>query len=169
MRKMRILQGLLVGGLLFAGSAMAEMKIGILDLGKVVDNSPQATEIRESLQREAQKRERDLRAKVEQLQKLEEKFKRDSAVMSDSEVRRLERDILSRQRKLSSEKKDHEAEMSLRLNEEREKLYKHISEVVRKIGKQDGYDVILTPQSVAYFDPKLDISDKVLSQLKTSR
>jgi outer membrane protein len=89
--------------------------------------------------------------------------------MSESEARRLERDILSRQRKLGSEKKDHEAEMSLRLNEEREKLYKHISEVVRKIGKDEGFDLILTPQSVAYFNPKIDISDQVLSRLKRSR
>jgi outer membrane protein len=166
MSKTRMIQGLLLGGLLMAGSASAEMKIGYLDVTRVAEESPQYINARKSLQRELDKREQDLRAKAEQLKKLEEKFKRDSAVMSESEVRRLERDILSRQRKLKNSRDEYRDELSLRQNEERQKLLRKVAEVVRKIGKDEGFDLILTPESVAYFNPKIDISDKVLARLK---
>ncbi len=169
MRKTRILQGLLLGGLLIAGPASAEMKVGFLDVSRVAEESPQYAEARKSLQRELEKRENDLRAKAEQLSKLEEKFKRDSAVMGESELQRLERDILSRQRKLKNSRDEYRDELSLRQNEERKKLLREVAEVVRKIGKEEGFDLILTPESVAYFNPKIDISDKVLSRLKNSR
>jgi len=169
MKKTRMVQAALLGGLLIAGSAFAEMKVGYLDVTRVAEESPQYAKARKALQRELDQREKDLRAKAEQLQKLEEKFKRDSAVMSESEARRLERDILSRQRKLKNSRDEYRDELSLRQNDERKKLLRKVAEVVRKIGKEEGFDLILTPESVAYFNPKIDISDKVLSRLKNSR
>ena len=169
MKQTRILRYLLLGGLLIAAPAMAEMKVGFLDVSRVAEESPQYAKARKALQRELDKREKDLRAKAEQLKKLEEKFKRDSAMMKESEVRRLERDILSRQRKLKNARDEYRDELSLRQNDERKKLLRKVAEVVRKIGKEEGFDLILTPEAVAYFDPKIDISDKVLSRLKNNR
>jgi outer membrane protein len=77
----------------------------------------------------------------------------------------LERDILSRQRKLKNARDEYRDELSLRQNEERNKLLRQVSEVVREIGKNEGYDLILT-EGVAYFSKNVDLSDKVLSQLK---
>jgi outer membrane protein len=148
------------------GLAAAQSKIGYLDLTRVAEESPQYVAARKDLQKELERRENDLRSKAEQLKKLEEKFQRDAAVMSDSEAKRLERDILSRQRKLKNSRDEYRDELSLRQNEERNKLLRQVAEVVRAIGKEEGFDLILTPESVAYFDKKIDISDKVLSRLK---
>jgi len=168
-RKTTALLGALLGGLLVCGSASAEMKIGYLNFTRVLEDSPQYAAARKSLQAEKEQKERDLNAKIEQLKKLEEKAKRDAAVMSSAEVQRLERDIRTRQRKLKNTADEYNDEMSLRLNEERKKLYLHIKEVVRKIGKEEGFDLIVTPESVAYANDKIDITDKVLSRLNRSR
>jgi outer membrane protein len=151
---------------LLPGLAVAQTKIGYLDLTRVAEESPQYVAARKDLQQELERREADLRSKAEQLQKLEEKFQRDAAVMSDAEVKRLERDIIARQRKLKNSRDEYRDELSLRQNEERNKLLRQVAEVVREIGKEEGFDLILTPESVAYFDKKIDISDKVLSRLK---
>ncbi len=160
------LMSLFLSTLLLASPAVAELKIGYLDLSRVLEDSPQYAAARKSLQKELDRRERDLRAKAEQLKKLEDKFKRDSKVMSEGEARRLERDILTRQRQLKNSRDEYRDELSLRQNEERKKLLQEVAEVVKQIGKDEGFDLILTPESVAYRSPRVDISDKVLSRLK---
>ncbi len=162
------LSGLLLGALLLAAPVSAETKIGYLDLGRVLEDSPQYASARNALKKELDRRERELKSKADQLRKLEEKLKRDAKVMSESEARRLERDILTRQRQLKNTRDEFRDELTLRQNEERKKLLQEVAEVVKKIGKQEGYDLILTPESVAYRNPQLDISDKVLQHLKSS-
>lgn len=159
--------GALIGSAMMASPVAAELKIGYLDVSRVAEESPQYQAARKDLQKELQRRENDLRSKAEKLKKLEDKFKRDSAVMSESEMKRLERDILSRQRKLKNARDEYRDELSLRQNEERNKLLRQVGEVVREIGKKDGYDLILT-DGVAYYSKKMDLSDKVLSRLKSS-
>jgi outer membrane protein len=151
----------------WVGQAGADTKVGYLDVTRVAEESPQYVAARKSLQKELERRENDLRGKAEQLQKLEEKLQRDAAVMSESEVQRLERDIIARQRKLKNARDEYRDELSLRQNEERAKLLKQVAEVVREIGKKEGYDLIIT-EGVAYFSKGVDISDKVLSRLKSS-
>ncbi len=159
--------GAVLGALLLSSPLAAETKIGYLDVARVAEESPQYKAARKDLQRELERRENDLRSKAEQLKKLEEKLQRDSAVMSDSEAKRLERDILSRQRQLKNSRDEYRDELSLRQNEERNKLLREVGEVVKAIGKQEGYDLILT-DGVAYYSKSMDLSDKVLERLKSS-
>jgi outer membrane protein len=169
MKKTGILLGILLSGLLMAGTASAEMRVGYFNVTKVVKESPQYQKMESILEKEKDKRRRDLQAKADQIKKLEEKYTRDAAVMSESEVNRLRRDIESRSRKLKNELEEQDAQVRMIGKEELDKIYKLVSEVLREIVKQEGYDLILTPQSVAYFNPKLDISDKVLTALKNAR
>lgn len=167
MRKTITLLVVLFGSLLYAVHAAAETKVGYLDVTRVTEESPQYVSARKSLQKELDRREGDLRSKAEQLKKLEKKLQRDAKVMSESELKRLERDIMSRQRKLKNSRDEYRDELTLRQNEERNKLLRQVAEVVRTIGKEEGFDLILT-DGVAYASKKVDISDKVLKRLKKS-
>jgi outer membrane protein len=158
---------LLLGSLLFAGQALAEIKVGYLDVIRVAEESPQFRAASKTLKQEAERRESDLRAQVEKLKKLEEQYKKDAKVLSDAELKRLERDILARQRKLKNQRDEYRDEFSMRQNEERNKLMRQVAEVVRAIGKEERFDLILT-DGVAYHSRGVDISDRVLSRLKES-
>ena len=165
MRKTTALFSVLLGVLLLSGQAAAETKVGYLNVSRVTEESPQYQAARKALQRDLDRREKDLRAKAGKLKKLEGKLKRDGATMSASELKKLERDILSRQRKLKNARDEARDELALRQNEERNKLMRQVAEVVKDIGKQKGFDLILT-DGVAYSSKKVDISDQVLSRLK---
>jgi outer membrane protein len=161
----------LIGGLLVAlcvsGPAGAGTKIGYLDVTRVAEESPQYQAARKSLQDDLERRENDLRVKAQQLKTKEDKLQRDAAVMSDSEAKRIERDIVALRRKLQNSRDEYRDELSLRQNEERAKLLRQVAEVVKAIGKEEGYDLILT-DGVAYYSKGMDISDRVLTRLKQS-
>jgi outer membrane protein len=150
---------------LLSGQAAAETKVGYLNVSRVTEESPQYQAARKALQRDLDRREKDLRAKAGKLKKLENKLQRNGATMSASELKKLERDILSRQRKLKNARDEARDELALRQNEERNKLMRQVAEVVKAIGKEKGFDLILT-DGVAYSSKKVDISDQVLSRLK---
>lgn len=168
MKKTIALLAVLFGGLMVSAQAAAETKVGYLNVTRVTEDSPQYLSARKVLQKELDRRESDLRSKAEKLKKLEDKLQRDAKVMSESELKRLERDIISRQRKLKNARDEYRDELTLRQNEERNKLLRKVAEVVRAIGKEEGFDLILT-EGVAYSSKKVDISDKVLRRLKQGK
>lgn len=146
-------------------SSAAGAQIGYLDVTRVAEESPQYQAARQSLQGELERREKDLRRMADQLKDKEEKLQRNVSVMSDAESKKIEREIIALRRKLQNSRDEFRDELSLRQNEERTKLLRQVAEVVKTIGKEENFDLILT-EGVAYASKNVDISDKVLSKLK---
>lgn len=165
--KKSIILGVLLFTLsIFAGGVCAESyRIGFVNATKVFEESEQYKEARAKLQSEFSRREKDLLSSQKQLKQLEEKLQRDGSVMSESEAKRLERDILSRRRKLKNSQTEFREDLNLRQNEEFKKLRAQIREVIQKVGKSEGIDLIVS-DGVVYFSKKIDISDLVLKKLK---
>lgn len=139
--------------------------IGYLDVIRVAEESPQYQAARQALQAELEQREKDLRRLSNQLKDKETRLQRNAAVMSDVESKKLEREIVALRRKLQNSRDEFRDELSLRQNEERTKLLRQVAEVVKTIGKEEKFDLILT-DGVAYASKTVDISDKVLTRLK---
>ena len=165
MRQTTALIGVLVGALCLPGMARAEMKIGYLDVTRVAEESPQYQTARKALQGDLERRESDLRAMAEQLKAKEEKMQRDASVLSDGDAKKMERDVVALRRKLQNSRDEFRDELAMRQNEERAKLLRQVSEVVKSIGKEEGFDLILT-EGVAYYSKTVDVSDRVLARLK---
>jgi outer membrane protein len=140
-------------------------QIGYLDVTRVAEESPQYQAARQALQGELERREKDLRRMADQLKDKEDKLQRNSAVMSDAESKKIEREIVTLRRKVQNSRDEYRDELSLRQNEERTKLLRQVAEVVKTIGKEETFDLILT-EGVAYASKNVDISDKVLQRLK---
>jgi outer membrane protein len=146
-------------------SASAEIRIGYLDVTRVAEESPQYKAARQALQAELKRREGALRTMAEQLKAQEDNLRRNAAVMSEAQLKRAERQIIASRRKLQNSRGEYRDELSLRQNEERTKLLRQVAEVVKAIGKEGRFDLILT-EGVAYASSQIDISDQVLQRLK---
>ena len=84
--------------------------------------------------------------------------------LSEAERSRLERDILSRRRKLKSSQAEFQEDLTLRQNEELGKLRKQVAEVIIGVAKKNGYDLVLE-SGVIWADNKINITDKVIKAL----
>ncbi|WP_295299859.1 OmpH family outer membrane protein, partial [Thiolapillus sp.] len=93
MLKKITLFGLMVLFLLsLSGAAVSATKIAYVEVGKVLQESPQVKAVKEKIRKEFSKRDDQLVSEQKKLKKLKEKLKRDGSIMSDAEVKRLERD-----------------------------------------------------------------------------
>ncbi|MGD2019916.1 MAG: OmpH family outer membrane protein [Thiohalocapsa sp.] len=152
--------------MLSAPSAIAQdLKIAVIDPNRIVEESPQYEEARQTLSAEVAEREADLLDQQESLDRLNENLDRDGALMSEEELKRLQNDIRTRKRRLRYAKAELQEDFALRQSELRTKLVKQVEEVVRQIAKEQDIDLIVS-EGVVYFSERIDISADVVERLK---
>jgi len=143
----------------------AELKIGFVNALKIMDKAPQVDSANRRLEREFAPRQRKLVSAKKQIQKLEKRFSKDAAIMSESEARRLSRDIREKRRDLKRKQEEFREDYNIRRNEELDKIQKIILEVIQKLARAERYDLIFT-EGVVFANKRVDITNKVLKRLK---
>jgi outer membrane protein len=158
-------------GLLFAlmmlGASVnaAELKIGVVNAAKVLEQSPQKTEALSRLEKEFLSRSKSLEKKHKELRAAQEKLAQDGAILSADERKAKERNILSDQRELKRIQDEYSEDLSIRRNEELRKLEKEIAETIVSLAKKEAYDLVVY-QGVIYASERADLTPKVLELLK---
>ncbi|MCN4143623.1 MAG: OmpH family outer membrane protein [Thiohalomonas sp.] len=152
--------------LLFSVSfAYAEQKIAFVNQAKLLQKAPQAESARNKLQKEFSKRDKSLVSLQKQILKNEEKLKKDAAILSSAELNKLKRKITSLRRDLERDKLAFKEDVSIRQNEELLKLQKAVLKSIQTIAQKEKYDLIIS-EGVIYASKQIDITDKILAQLK---
>ena len=85
-----------------AANAQANLKIGVINVARLIEQAPQSASVTKALQDEFGPRQRDLTAMQQRLQTQQETFQRDAPVMGEAERLTLERQIRDGQRELSA-------------------------------------------------------------------
>lgn len=154
-----------VAALVAVPAVAQEIKIGFVNTPAILEQAPQAKEARERLQSEFASRDQKLVELAKQVKDLQDKLNRDADVMSETERRNLERDIVSQRRELSREREAFNEDLNIRRNEEFAKLQRDVAQVIVDIAKSSKYDLILE-SGVVYASDRVDITDTVVEQLK---
>ncbi|MGD8559510.1 MAG: OmpH family outer membrane protein [Gammaproteobacteria bacterium] len=152
--------------LLMPFTLQAETKIGFVNAARVLEESPQADAARKKLEKEFAPRDEEIVAMQKDLKELEEKLSRDGAIMSRSEQRNLERDVLSQKREIKRKKEEFREDLNIRRNEAFERLRKRVFEVIVAIAEQKKFDLIVS-DGVVFASKRIDITDEVVEQLQS--
>ena len=165
-RKNDIVFCVLVLFMLLPVSSMAETKIGFVNAARVLEESPQADAARKKLEKEFAPRDKEIVEMQKELKGLEDKLSRDGAIMSQTEQRKLERDVLSQKREIKRKKEEFREDLNIRRNEAFEKLRKRVFEVIVAIAEQKKFDLIVS-DGVVFASKRIDITNEVVEKLKT--
>ena len=155
---------LFLGLLLTANVSFADLKIGFVNIPAVLEKAPQAEKAKKRLEQEFSPRDKQLVAQQKEIQSMEEKMARDASVMSDSEKRNLEKDILNKKRDAKRAQQEFSEDFNVRRNEELGKLQRRIVEAIRGIAKEQDFDLLLT-EGVIYANDEIDITNQVQQKL----
>jgi outer membrane protein len=164
MRKCARIISVLVLGLVFAATAEAQqLRIGYVDMKKVLDNAPQVLAGRARLDQEFRARNDAIELDEVRANALEARLAQGD-VSADGRVQ-LERDLREMRRNITRRKEDLRDELSFRRTEEVQSLEEQINVAVQEIAERNGYDLIVS-SPVIYANPDLDITDMILEQLE---
>lgn len=140
-------------------------KIGVVDLQKIMQTATQMKTIQEKLEKEFKPRRDKLVAMEEGLKKDMEKFKRDGAVMGQSQKKDLEKKIVGVQQQFEREGQQYQQELSTAHNEAMEDFYSKIRAAIAKVAESDKYDVVLQKDAAPFSSDKLDVTAKVMQEI----
>jgi len=153
--------------LLFAAAAgAADSRVGVIDLDRLMRESPQGRAVQESLRAEFGDKQRDLAAQQKTLRELEERLNRDRSVMGEAERTDLETRARSMQQKYTRQLSEVEDDFNNRRGEELGKLQRLVVREVQAHAKEAGFDLVLGA-GVLFASPSTDLTVAVLKRLES--
>jgi outer membrane protein len=147
-----------------AAGAQTALKIGVINVSRLLEQSPQAESVTKKLQDEFAPRQRDIQALQQKLQKQQDTFQKDSQVMGEEERVNLERQIRDGQRDLQRNQNEYLEDLNTRRNEEVGKLQRDVLLKVQDYARSKKYDLVLG--DAIFVSTAVDITDEVLAVLK---
>ncbi len=152
--------------ILMSGAAAAQnAKIGFVDVGRLLEDSPQAVAARQKLQNEFSPRNEELEKLHKEVTDLAQKLAGESDMMSEQQRVERERDVQRRRRDFERKRDEVREDLAIRRNEELGKLQKEVNVVVAEIASDEGFDLILTQAVSLYASKRIDITDQVLKKM----
>ena len=154
-------------GALSASPAWAELKIGVVDYGRLVEESPQAKSALDSIRTEFTPRQRELQNQQASLKAKEDRLQKDGATMSQDQRTNAEKDLRDGYRELQRKQSEVQDDFNARRNEEMSRLQKTLIEQVRIYAKAQNFDLVIA-DGVIYTTPTIDITPAILAQLQAN-
>ena len=148
----------------FSGAALAEIKIGFVDVAKLSESAPQIRSAQMKMDAEFGGREKELISLQREIEDLEAALARDGAVMSDSERTKKERAILGKRREGKRIQDEFRDDINIRRNEILRKVNEEIGKAIEEYARVNNFDLILA-QGVMYSSDKVDITENILKKL----
>jgi outer membrane protein len=163
-----VLTGLgLAATLALAGVAQAEPKIAIVNINRLLDESPQAKAVNETLSAEFGPRQKELQAQQAALKAKEERLQKDGATMSADQKAKAEKELRDGARDFQQKAQDFQEEVNSRQNEEFSKLQHTLLEEAQAYAQSQKFDLVLPSNAVIYFNNTLDVTSAVLGALQS--
>jgi len=140
-----------------------EVKIGYVNLERVLREAAPAKAAQTKLEAEFSRRDKDLNDQTVRLKTAGDRLEKDNPTLSDTERSRRQRELVELERDIQRKRREFQEDLTQRRNEELAAVVERANRVVKQIFDSEKYDVIL--QEVAFASPRVDITEKVIRLL----
>jgi outer membrane protein len=151
-------------GLMAAGQASAEIKIGVVNFQKLLEDAPQTKAAMQALDNEFGPRRRELMTLQNDLKARDEKLQKEGAVMAEGDRANAEKVLRDQQREFSRKAGEFQDDASTRKNEELGKVQRYLVQEIQTYASAQGFDLVLG-EGVFFAKQPLDITANVLTVL----
>jgi outer membrane protein len=146
--------------------AMAEIKVGVIDYARLLEQSPQAKAVQDALRNEFGPRFQQLVTQEQSLKTRADKLAKDGATMAPDQREREEKAIRDAARELERKKNEWNDDSNSKRNEEMNKLQRSLIGEVREYAKAQNFDIVIA-EGVIYATQAVDITPQVLQSLQS--
>jgi outer membrane protein len=154
------------GATLLSGQASAEIKIGVVNFQKLLEEAPQTKTAMQALENEFAPRRRELLTMQNDLKARDEKLQKEGAVMAEADRAKAEKTLRDQQREFSRKAGAFQDDASTRRNEEIGKVQRYLVTEIQAYGNAQGFDLVLG-EGVFFAKGPLDVTANVLAVLAT--
>jgi outer membrane protein len=140
-------------------------KIGVIDLQKILATSTAGKRVQDELKKEKEKMEVNLQKKGAEIENIRKRLERESMVMGKEMREEKERESRIKINDFKTLQKKYRSDLQKLEGGLMNQLKSDIDEIVKAMGKKEGYLLIINKFGVIYSPNSIDITDKVIGKL----
>jgi len=149
--------------ILFALPAWAQqIKIGLIDVQRVLSESNAGKKARDRFQVQVKKAEADLLRQKQEMEKLKADMDKKGPLLKDDDRKNLEKELQRKYVNYQREMRDSQEELQQKEREMTGEILKELETVVSEVGKSEKFTLILERAQLLYSDQAVDITSKVV-------
>ncbi|MBU0744001.1 MAG: OmpH family outer membrane protein [Gammaproteobacteria bacterium] len=160
---------LFVGAILmlgFSSLGFAQMKTVVLDVNKMLASLPQIKTMQADLKTKFDPKGKELVGLQNTFRSDLDKYKQNNTILKGEELKKEQQKIIDEGKKLQEAKLALQRDLTSSQNQELRPILKQVEQVVTKISKDQKIDLVITKTSTAYNNPKFEITDQVITEMK---
>lgn len=162
----KLLGTILAASLFLTTPAFAgDLKIGVIDLQKIIQVSPQVKATDAAFRQEFQPRETKIKVATQKLQADIEQLKRDNAVMTEVQKNTATDKINKERNNLQVMQAQFQQDLQDAQAKAMQKILSQIKTVVNAIAVKGNYDLILQNSEAVYYRASYDVTQQVINGL----
>ena len=164
----KLVSGLIiVSALMSANVIAAGVKIGVVSVERILTEAPQVDAVNTSMLERFGPQRDELQKAEKEITKMNENYKRNELVTTEDKLNELKKEIIMKIQRLKQKEAQLTQEVGTVRNQELAVLQQQVRGIIDDIAKKGKYSLVLS-EGVAFSDPKLDITDKVLDRMKSA-
>ena len=146
------------------------VKLGSVDIQKVLILSDTGKEAKEQLASKGNKYEAEKNSREEELKKLKGELEKQSVLLSESARTAKEKDYQQKLKEYQRFLKDAQDDLQAKNDELTNRIVEEIVKSVQAYGKKNGYSCIFVKNdSMVYVDEKVDLTDEILKAFNAAK
>lgn len=164
----------LISAFLFAAACStsafaAEVKVGVLNLAEVMENSKHIQALTSELKKQLDPARNKVLAEEKKFKQLQEKYNKDLAVMNDKQKAQMREKLIVEQKTLQQLDQGFLRQFQEKRTAMLKRTLDEINVVVNDIAVKDQLSLVLTNGTVLYSQKNMDITAKVLAQFDAKK
>jgi outer membrane protein len=148
---------------LWVGTAMAELKVGVVDGNDIIWKSAAGKRAQENLKKKYEELGRPLQQRQQDFAKMVAEAEKQASVMKEDARKRKEEELSKKMEEIKKQGMDAEKQFVQFREKEQGPLLQKLEQAVTAVAKDEKLDVVFDKGSsgLLYIDPKLDLTEKV--------
>lgn len=155
----------MMSALVVAVPALAETRIGVVDLRKALLSSEDAKAFSAQLQQDFAGTEEEVRKAQQEARDLQERLQKDGAMMNESERQRLTAEFQQKAQEFAQKKQQLDQTLNSRKQGFLDDARPQVDAAVKELMEEHDLDIILPSEIVVHVRPELNLTQQLLEKL----
>jgi outer membrane protein len=153
---------------MFINATSAEVKVGFVEISKILKGAPQTAVSNKKLEKEFKGRTDKLKKTIVSLQNKGQKYKKNNLTMDDETRVKVQRELQLAKIDIQRDERELKEDINIRRREEMNALQVKVTTAISIFAQANKYDLILY-QGVAYTSEAIDVTDKIIKEMGRTR
>lgn len=160
--------GFVISLLSMTSFSAKDIKIGVINLPKVMQDASKVQKIQANLKKKYDPRHASIMKRQTALQTKVKSFERDAAIMKAAKKEATQRQIAKEQRNIQRLLQDFQQDFSAEQGRAMQAFIADLKKTINKYSKDNGYDLILREDAAPYASARVDITGAIVKKLNAT-